>query len=135
MFEKALTWILRKNHAFRRLADREVYPLGEVPQSTRPPYVTYQIVGEAGNTAHAGGAGSLRGDSVVLACWADDYSEAAELRDKLRAAILGQQGMFDGERIAGIFPAERRAEPAEAADRSEHVLQAAELGVTIWHYE
>lgn len=138
MFEKALRDILTHERHIRRIVDdkgdQKVFPVGELPQNTRPPYVTYEAVNEAGDARHQDGT-NLSCDAVQVTCWADDYSTAVELRDWVRGALLRKRGTFDGEEILGIFRDNRRSETEETPDKSEHPFHAAATTFIIWHRE
>lgn len=136
-YERALRWLITHDaKSWRALGSRRVvHPVGEVPQNTKAPYVTFQTTSEIGNTMHQQGRGGLRGDQVEVTCWADDYSEATELRGHVRDATVGTSGTYDGETLQGIFEDNRRNAPEDTADRNEHGLHAAVLVLKIWHEE
>lgn len=148
MYEKAIVDIV--SHApkvARRIADDKdiarsglaaaarIYALGEIPQNIDFPFVSYQEVGSEGNTDHQQSRGSLSAATVLMVVWSDNFAEAAEIRDELRDAIVGQRGTFAGETLQGVFLNQRRFDAELPADRGEHELQAATLGLTIWHNE
>lgn len=135
MYEKALVWILSHDHHVRRRAADRIYPVGEVPQTTPYPFITYRELGEAGSTRHQQGTGSLSANQVQATVWAEDYSEAAEVRELVRVACVGKRGTFDGETLQGVFLDSREVEPEEPPDAGEHQLQGAGLALVIWHEE
>lgn len=138
-YYRALRWILTHDGKLRRALDDRgaVYPEGEVPQNTRPPYITFRTTAEIGTTNHQQGRGNLRGDQCELICLADDFSTAEDLKQLVREAFsrVGFKGTYAGETLQGIFEDSRRDVREETADRSEHGLNGSVLLLKIWHEE
>lgn len=137
MYEKAIVWIVTHDPKLRARIDERIFPVGEVPElpATAFPFVTYQEIGEVGNTHHQQGTGGLSAAQVRVSVWAEDFSDAAEVRELLRTALIGKRGTFDGETLQGVFLDSREFEPEAPPDAGEHQLQAAGLVLVIWHEE
>lgn len=136
-FGRALRYILTHDRKVRAACggEKRVWPVGEVPQGQAAPYITYHWIGAAGDSDHQGGPGSLKFDEVMVTVWAQDYTEAETLRDYCKAALVGQSGKHDGDELEGVFEANRRIDPEDTVERSEHALQAASLLLKIVHRE
>lgn len=132
-YAKALRYILMHNHKVRQKITHRVYPVGEVPQATARPFVTYRGIGETANSRHQQGIGDLVCNSVLIACWADDYSQAIDLQTVVRLALEGASGTYDGETLDGVFPDEEKHVVEQPVDDSEHQIQAVSTVYKVWH--
>lgn len=148
MYEKALVYLISHTPKVARAiasadgiasvglsAAARVWATGEIPQNADLPLVSFQEVAAHANTRHQQGEGELSADTVVVIVWAEDFNVASEIRRDLRNALKGQSGTFDGETLDAIFIDQRRFDHELPGDRGEHDLQAATLGLTVWHRE
>ncbi len=138
MFERGVKWLLAHDatvQSARPDGPVEAYAVGAVPQDSPLPAVTFEGIGQAGDTQHTGGDGGLIADSVLFTAWATDYKAAVELRLWVKRALLGKQGRFDGDDIEGIFTDSRRSETDPTPARSEHKLHGLSMILKIWHRE
>jgi hypothetical protein len=99
--EEKIFYRLRTNDAVSALVGTRIYPI-QLPPGRTLPAITYTRVSTVRGHCLGGPSGRLR-PRIQIDCWADTYSGARTLADKVRLCLDGFLGAIDGEsNIGGI---------------------------------
>lgn len=129
---------LREAAAISDLVGDRIYPVGEVKETVRPPYITFLRVSNV-HERHYGGGSGVAHPRWQIDCWARSALEAEQLGDAVRNALDNFKGDVDvGSETLSVRSTFLENDdmgfelPFDGSGRGVHRVR---MDFTIWHRE
>lgn len=101
--EQATYKVLVASSGVTNIVSHRIYGGGLAPEDADPPYITYQVVGDADRQPNIKGATGVVAKRVQVNCVSASYTQCTQIADKARVALHCYYGTGGAETVHGIF--------------------------------
>lgn len=138
LVESALYYHLTNDTQVAAAISTRAYPLGEVPEGTAYPYITWRRI-SAERLRHTTGTLGVTKATYRIACFARTSKSSQDIAEDVRDCMDHYRGDMgdptDPVTVKGVFLADDTTEPVVPLDASERGPNATVQDYIIWHTE